>query len=188
MVVLVNELLNVSRLDSGVSKPVPKQIDAGKLLESVMADTTPLLTAKKQKFAFSGPNLPQIFVDELLIREVLVNLVSNASKYSPDGGKVTITAVPQDGMVQVAIKDDGIGIPKSDHSQLFKKFFRAGNALKSAVQGTGLGLYFVKSIVELSGGKIWFDSEENKGTTFFVTLPTGSASTASILPPNLQAK
>ena len=64
-----------------------------------------------------------------------------------------------------------MGIPKADHNQLFKKFFRAENALKSAVQGTGLGLYFCKSIVELSGGKIWFESEVNKGTTFIITLP-----------------
>lgn len=181
MVVLVNELLNVSRLDSGVSKPTPKMIDGSKLLESVLSDTLPLLTAKKQKFAYDKPALPQAYVDELLIREVLVNLVSNASKYSPDQSTITVTAVEQDGMLQVGIRDEGIGIPKSDQNQLFKKFFRAGNALKSAVQGTGLGLYFVKSIVEMSGGQIWYDSEENKGTTFYVTLPLSAAPTAAIL-------
>lgn len=171
MVVLVNELLNVSRLDSGVTKLTPQPTDMAKLLDGIMTDTMALLSAKKQTFVYDKRALPTVMVDSLHIREVITNIISNASKYSPEGGRVTIVAEKRGSDFYLAVKDDGIGIPKSDQNQMFKKFFRAENALKSAVQGTGLGLYFCKSIVELSGGKIWFESEVNKGTTFIITLP-----------------
>lgn len=176
MVVLVNELLNVSRLDAGVSKPSPEPTDFVELVDGVLSEAMPLLAAKKQTLTFDKKPLPMAMVDALLIREVVANVVSNASKYSKDGGVVTVTLEHRGDELLVAVKDDGIGIPKADQNQLFKKFFRAGNALKSAVQGTGLGLYFVKSVVELSGGKIWFTSEEGKGTTFFFTVPIAPAS------------
>ncbi len=171
MVVLVNELLNISRLDSGMNKPAPKPTDMVVTIEEAMAEAMPLLAAKKQAFAFAKKPLPMAMFDGLLIHEVIANLISNASKYSKDGGTLTLGAELRGNELLVSVKDDGIGIPKADQNQLFKKFFRAENALKSAVQGTGLGLYFVKSVVELSGGKIWFTSEEKKGTTFFFTLP-----------------
>lgn len=171
MVVLVNELLNVARIDSGATKLTPQPTDVGKLVEGVMTDTTPLLSAKKQTWAYEKKPLPTLTIDGMLVREVIANLISNASKYSPEGAVVTMIAEVRGEEVYIALKDQGIGIPKADQTQMFRKFFRAGNALKSAVTGTGLGLYFCKQVIELSGGRIWFESEENKGTTFIVTLP-----------------
>ncbi|HTM68032.1 MAG TPA: ATP-binding protein [Candidatus Binatia bacterium] len=171
MVVLVNELLNVARIDSGATKLTPQPTDVGKLVEGVMTDTTPLLAQKKQTWAYDKKPLPTLNIDGMLIREVIANLISNASKYSPEGAKVTMFAEVKGDEVYIAVKDQGIGIPKADQNQMFRKFFRAENALKSAVQGTGLGLYFCKQVIDLSGGRLWFESEENKGTTFIITLP-----------------
>ncbi|HTK05280.1 MAG TPA: ATP-binding protein [Candidatus Eisenbacteria bacterium] len=171
MVVLVNELLNVARIDSGATKLTPQPTDVGKLVEGVMTDTTPLLAQKKQSWVYDKKPLPTLTIDGMLIREVVANIISNASKYSPEGGKVTMMAEVKGEEVVIAVHDQGIGIPKADQSQMFRKFFRAENALKSAVTGTGLGLYFCKQVVELSGGRIWFESEEGKGTTFIITLP-----------------
>ena len=114
---------------------------------------------------------------------VFLNLLSNAVKYTPDKGKVSIDI----GMVEtvddfggritaeknfaVSVSDTGYGITASQQDKIFSKLFRADNVREKDVEGTGLGLYIIKAIVDLSGGSIWFDSKENQGTTFYVTLP-----------------
>ncbi len=175
MVVLVNELLNVSRLEAGTTKLSPEPTAMAELIAGVVAEHEALLQSRGQKFDFAEKPLPTIDVDRLLMREVLANVISNASKYSPEGTTVTVRAENDGTEVRISVKDQGMGIPRSAQKQMFRKFFRADNAAKSVVQGTGLGLYVVKSIVELHGGKIWFESEENKGTTFFITVPLAGA-------------
>lgn len=171
LVTLVNELLNVSRLEVGTTKPTPVQTDMTKLLADAIADFEPALAAKGQKLSYAPATLPSIMVDPLLTREVIANLLSNASKYSPDGSTVTLVAQQEDGDFHITVADQGIGIPPADQKKMFQKFFRAENAAKSTITGTGLGLYVVKSVVELQGGRIWFESTVGKGTTFHVTLP-----------------
>lgn len=172
MVTLVNELLNVSRLESGTVKLSPAETDIAKLVDDVVSETTPLLLEKKQMFEKKLGETPKVVVDVTLMRELVANLISNASKYSPEGSVVTVTVEAVGSDIRVAIKDQGMGIPQSDQTQLFKKFFRAGNAAKSVVVGTGLGLYVCKAIVELHGGTIGFESAEKAGTTFFFSIPT----------------
>jgi signal transduction histidine kinase len=104
---------------------------------------------------------------------VIQNILSNSVKYTPEGGKIKLSIVlANTENILLKISDTGYGIPKKQHSQIFTKLFRADNVRDKDTDGTGLGLYIVKSIVEKSGGKIWFESpEENRGTTFYVTLP-----------------
>ena len=105
--------------------------------------------------------------------QALSNLLTNASKYTPDGGRVTLKLALESQDVLIQVSDNGYGIPEFQKSRIFEKFFRADNISK--MEGTGLGLYIVKEIIEASGGKIWFESTEGKGTTFSFTLPlTGS--------------
>ncbi|MBD3251136.1 hypothetical protein GF380_01540, partial [Candidatus Uhrbacteria bacterium] len=114
--------------------------------------------------------------DQDKIQQVLNNLVSNAVKYSKDHGTVQIGCkCSNPDYVTISIKDAGYGIPKRQQHRVFQKFFRADNVVSKIASGTGLGLYIVKAIVEAHGGRIWFDSIEDVGTTFYVSLPRGSA-------------
>ena len=111
--------------------------------------------------------------DPKLLRMVVQNLLSNSVKYTPNRGKIELSiSLFNEKNVLLKIIDTGYGIPKNQHNKIFEKLFRADNVRNKDTDGTGLGLYIVKSIVENSGGKIWFESpKENKGTTFYVTLP-----------------
>ena len=102
---------------------------------------------------------------------MLTNLLSNAHKFTPEGGKISVSAKVTDGQVQVDVADTGIGISAQDQQKLFTKFFRADSSITREVGGTGLGLTIAKSIVEMHGGKIWVESEIGKGSTFSFTLP-----------------
>jgi signal transduction histidine kinase len=116
-------------------------------------------------------DLPIVNADPKLLRIVLQNLLSNAVKYTQEKGKIDLEIKKQDKDILIKIQDNGLGIPKRQQGKIFSKLFRADNVLGKDTDGTGLGLYIVKEVIEQSGGKIWFNSEENKGTSFFVTIP-----------------
>jgi signal transduction histidine kinase len=117
--------------------------------------------------------MPKLFIDLRKVRMVFQNLLSNAIKYTPTNGKITIQTKtePDKKQVLISFSDTGYGIPADEKDKIFTKLFRAKNVLEMSTDGTGLGLYVAKNILDNSGGKIWFESEENKGTTFFLTLP-----------------
>ncbi len=172
MITLVGSLLNVSRIDLGTFAITPKPEDIGKIADSSLPDFEPQIKNKKITLKKEyNPALPKINVDAKLLRIVFQNLLSNAVKYTPEKGKIILSITRQKSAVLIRIADDGIGIPKEAQVKIFTKLFRADNAKITDPSGTGLGLYIVKAIVDASGGKIWFESEENKGTTFYVTLP-----------------
>jgi signal transduction histidine kinase len=106
--------------------------------------------------------------------QIVGNLLSNACKYTPEAGVIAVHLTPTDGtgFVQVSVADNGVGIAPDDQTQLFDRFFRAGSAAQTGASGTGLGLYITRSLVELHGGRIWFESELDRGSTFHVTFPS----------------
>jgi signal transduction histidine kinase len=110
--------------------------------------------------------------DEDKLRQVLVNLVENAVKYSPDGGKVTVAFGAQNGRARIEVRDRGLGIPETDYARVFEKFTRLDPGLSRGVGGTGLGLYIARELVERMGGEIAVDSALGRGSTFVVELPT----------------
>ena len=172
MIVLVNSLLNISRIESGriVVDPVPT--DLKELVLGELKGIEKNIKDKKQTALVSvDRNLPKVNVDPKLIAEVYKNLLTNANKYSPDGGEIEIFISHKDGELISRVSDNGIGIPKVSQDKVFERFYRAPNVLKMETEGTGLGLYLAKAIVESSGGRIWFESEVGKGTTFWFTLP-----------------
>ncbi len=174
MIKLVNDLLNISRIESGRLMINPQPIDLFKLINNIITETLPLSNNKKIKIIFkkSTKKWPKINLDQNLIRQVIHNLIVNAIRYSDNGSKVEVSVQKYSSKYfLIKVKDQGIGIPKEAQDRIFEKFFRADNAIKQATEGSGLGLYVSKMIIEASGGKIWFKSQKNKGTTFFVLLP-----------------
>ena len=172
MIELVNALLNVSRIEQGRITIDPKPTDLMRLITEVLAELEPKIKEKKLKVVITKhERLSKISVDQKLIRQVYANLLSNAVKYTPEKGDITIHISKKGKEVISQIRDTGYGIPIDQQSRVFTKFFRADNILKVSAEGTGLGLYIVKSVVESSGGKILFQSEEGKGSTFWFTLP-----------------
>lgn len=172
MIDLVNTLLNVSRIESGrmIIEPVPTNLK--ELIEGVIEEVQQKILEKKQTLTIDiAKNIPELMIDPKLMRQVYLNLLTNANKYTPNGGTITLKVVLEKDQVLTSITDTGAGIPEADKKRVFQKFYRGENILKSGNEGTGLGLYLVKIIMEASGCNIWFDSTEGKGTTFYFTIP-----------------
>ena len=175
MIKLINNMLNISRLESGKSQVERTTLNLRDLISEVI--TAQSVGAKERKIELvarkEGPPKILIKADRDKLYEVLMNLVNNAVKYSKDNGnvEVKVNSTLEKKKVIISVKDSGIGIPAEQQSRVFEKFFRADNALKTVSMGTGLGLYYVKSVVEAHGGKIWFESKKDKGSTFYVSLP-----------------
>lgn len=172
MTELVGALLNVSRVDLGTFTVEPEPTDVIKLAKETVRDLEPRIFARKQKFDEDyDESLPIMQVDPKLMRMIIENLASNAIKYTPEGGKITLELKKTPKHLKLTVTDSGYGIPKAQRSRVFGKLFRADNVKSHDTEGTGLGLYLIKSIIDYTGGKIWFDSVENQGTTFYVELP-----------------
>lgn len=171
MVDLVNSLLNVSRIDVGTFAIDPKPTDIVEVAKSLVKEMEVTIKSKGLKLKEKYDKIPKTPLDPNLIRIVIQNILSNAIKYTDPKKEVSIVMTKDKKNINVEISDKGFGIPKDQQSKIFQKLFRADNVRQKDVEGTGLGLYIVKSIVETSGGTIRFESEENKGTTFFITIP-----------------
>jgi signal transduction histidine kinase len=172
MAALIDTLLNVSRLESGRVKVEPKPCLLTDVVEEVLRDTEP--TVKEKKLAIIknfASDIPTIDLDINLIKIVIQNIMTNAIKYSRPKGDVTIDVVKEEDHVRVSVKDSGYGIPFKEQKNIFKKMFRAENVRAKQIDGNGLGLYIAKSVIEGFGGRIWFTSVEEKGTTFSITVP-----------------
>jgi signal transduction histidine kinase len=177
MIKLVEDLLNVSRIDTGKKfEIVKKPANIVEIIDSLTVDLVGL-SHKHRVEIKKDNNFPKEFllpIDTDKIRQVFANLLSNGVKYSKEGGFVEVGFENKENKALFTVKDQGLGIPKNQQSQMFQKFFRALNVQTKETDGTGLGLYIAKAIVEVHGGKIWFESEQDKGTTFFVELPVSS--------------
>ncbi len=177
MIDFINQMLNVSRLESNRLALVPVLLNANEAVKSIIDETMPIIESKKQKLKFIGleDNSLKIRTDKNLLRNIINSLITNASKYSHNGGNICVEMERRKSdSLLFKISDNGIGIPKKEQVKIFKKFSRASNAINYEASGTGLGLYIVNSILKLIGGKIWFESEEGQGTVFFFILPIDS--------------
>jgi PAS domain S-box-containing protein len=176
MVELVSALLDVSSLELGTFAIEPESINVIKLVQSIVDEQKPQIDIKKIFFSsLFEKHIPYMQADPKHLRMVVQNILSNAVKYTPEGGKIKLSiSLADKENILLKISDTGYGIPKNQQDKIFTKLFRADNVRDKDTDGTGLGLYIVKSIVENSGGKVWFKSlgrEDSKGTTFYVTLP-----------------
>jgi signal transduction histidine kinase len=169
---LVKDLLIVSRIESAKLSLKKEEFSLEELTKEIIKEFEPFAKASNCEIEFfAEKNLPKIFGDRYQIRQVIENLLDNAIRYTPGKGKVKIRIKKEKNFVHFEIEDNGVGIPKEDQKFIFQKFFRASNVLKYKTQGTGLGLYISKAIIERSGGKISFKSQEGVGSTFWFKLP-----------------
>jgi signal transduction histidine kinase len=177
LVDLVGMILDVSRIQLGRMKVDRAELNLSEFFQEVLAVIEPKAQVKKQQFIKSLPkSLPTAMLDKRLMRMTLENLLSNAVRYTPEGGRVELKVEVKDKMLHYEVRDTGCGIPKEEQSKIFEKLFRATNVRNT--EGNGLGLFAAKGAVEAQGGKVWFTSEVGKGTTFFVEVPmTGVAET-----------
>lgn len=194
MVELVNSLLDVSRLELGKLQNDAVPTSVTDIAHSLHLELTPSVKAKDMTLTMDvDQKLPKVTADPKLLRMIIQNIMSNAVKYTPAKGSVNVTLrsatseaselhnlslkQPLSKYMLLKVTDSGYGIPKSQHDKIFQKMFRADNVRALDVEGTGLGLYIVREVVQKLGGKIWFESEEGKGTTFYVVVPFVTKST-----------
>jgi len=173
MIDLVNNLLTLNHTDGTSIAYNFTKVDIDKLIEETLTQFSGESRKKEIPLVYQkeAANVTEISCDPSMIRVVLQNLIENGIKYSNKNDKVTITLKYDDNMINISVHDDGIGIDTEDESEIFGKFFRTKKALEKDPVGSGLGLYTTKNIVERHKGKIWFESKDGEGTTFFVSLP-----------------
>jgi signal transduction histidine kinase len=172
MIDLVNALLNVSRIELGTFAINPEQVDVVEIAKSMVHELESQIKAKKLEVVEEyAPDLPQILADKKITRILIQNLLTNSVKYTPESGRIMISLSKDEKNYIIKVADNGYGIPDADKPKIFDKLYRAENVREKETDGTGLGLYLVKQIVEQAGGKVWFESEVDKGTTFYINIP-----------------
>jgi signal transduction histidine kinase len=172
LITMVNEMLDITKIEKGDLEMSLEKLDVKEIIDSVVGDLAGY--AQRHQFEIDSSGLtPGIAIegDRMRVRQVFQNLIDNSIKYSRHPGKLQMSSKQENGKVELTFADNGIGIPKIEQPKLFERFYRASNTAKTASSGSGLGLYIVKSIIEQLGGSIKVESEEEVGTTFFVTLP-----------------
>jgi signal transduction histidine kinase len=181
MSTLVSDLNDNAKIEAGRLRLDYKPVDVPDVVDEVLRSTRRQVEDKRQSVELElPPQLPQVWADRIRVGQVLTNLVSNAHKYTPEGGKILVGAEATNNqwdpegakqVVHLWVKDNGIGINIEDQAKIFQRFFRSDDMKAREVPGTGLGLNITKSLVEMQGGRIWFDSEFRKGTAFHFTIP-----------------
>lgn len=181
MSTLVSDLNDNSKIEAGRLRIEFKAVEVNELVEEVVKSTKRQIDDKKQIIqAEVPPQLPMVWGDRIRLGQVMINLVSNATKYTPEGGTLMIGAEssantwdPEGArmVVHFWVKDNGIGISEEDQAKIFQKFFRSEDQKAREAPGTGLGLNITKSLIEMQGGRIWFESKYREGTTFHFTVP-----------------
>lgn len=174
---LVNDMLNVSRIESGRVEISPTAFNVLELIQECVAEVRPKAQEKRLQIDVVDTKLPKVFADPDKLHQVILNLIGNALKFTPAQGTITISFFSDGVNVETHIKDSGAGISKEDISHLFKKFGRLDNSYVASATsgGTGLGLYISKSLIDLMKGKVWASSEGvGKGATFSFSLPVAT--------------
>lgn len=168
----IDTLLAISRLESGKSQGEVVETDLRSFSENIVKDMGALTKDRNLDLSIDFPdNIPKVVIGNFMLREVVTNLIANSIRYTHKGGKIQLGFKYDGREITGLVFDNGIGIPEEDKDKIFSKFYRASNAVEKVPDGSGLGLSLVKGFVEKWGGKIWFESVVDEGTTFYFTIP-----------------
>jgi signal transduction histidine kinase len=168
---LVNDILDLSRIEAGRIDLRHEEFAAIEAVSEVLSVTGPLGEAKKIQLHNEMPPMLFAYGDRTRFKQILYNLLSNALKFTPTGGKVQVSAEPDYGQIRFAVSDTGIGIPREQQTAIFEEFTQVAPTTSGVKEGAGLGLTITKRIVELHGGRIWVESIPGEGSRFFFTMP-----------------
>ncbi len=171
----VNDILSVGRLESGKLRLLIEPCDAQAIARDVVGSARLTLPSSTRVELAAPDQLPKVAADPDGLRHVLVNLLENAVKYSPEGGSIIVKLELVDDRVRFSVRDEGIGIPAEEQPRVFEKFYRLESRRTARIEGTGLGLYITRELLERMDGRIWISSQEGAGSTFFFDLPTAGA-------------
>lgn len=174
---IINDILYLARLQSGRIIIAKKKIKVRTIIYSLIEEVKERVEESEHKISVSAPkNTVYIWADEHMVRMIIENLLTNAIKYTPNGGKIKVHLKRVKGGISISVKDNGVGIKQEDQEEIFKQFSRIPNSLSKSVSGSGVGLYLVKNLVVMHGGSIDLESDGENGTTFTVFLPTNKPS------------
>ncbi|HEU0161628.1 MAG TPA: HAMP domain-containing sensor histidine kinase [Rhizomicrobium sp.] len=170
---LINDLLDVAKIEAGRMEIAPHELDAARVLDIALKLIGSKAREKGQELVISvTPGAPALHADERALKQILINLVSNAVKFTPEGGRIEVTGSrAQDGSFQILVRDNGPGVPPDKLDRVFHPFNQVDNRFDRQAGGTGLGLSLVRGLAELHGGRAWMESEYGKGCSVYVTLP-----------------
>ena len=170
---LVNDYLKYCQLTTGNIEVNPKWTSLENVVDDVVKQMTPLAKSSNCEIDYKKPKgkLPKVYVDLIKIKQVIQNILTNAIRYIKRTGKIIVRIKREKNDIIFSCQDNGVGIPKSEQKEIFTRFFRGKNVISLDSRGSGLGLYLARLVIESSGGKIWFNSKEGKGTTFYFSLP-----------------
>jgi two-component system phosphate regulon sensor histidine kinase PhoR len=178
--VLLDDLLEVARIESGKREMHKTELDASELVETVVGKLRPQAESHGIMLSTSVPHVKMFHANHDAMQQILVNLIDNAIKYTPERGRVSVECeeAPED-TIKFIVRDTGVGIPRSDIPRIFERFYRVDKARSRELGGTGLGLSIVKHLVEAQGGDVKVESRMGQGSVFTVTLPRGVPETAA---------
>lgn len=170
---LIDDLMDIAKRESGVTRTEKSEVNVAEVVRRAFAPVRPLAEQKQVEVGFAVPDGMVVRADEIQLVQLVRNLLDNALKYTPAGGRVDVAAARADGEVAITVRDTGIGIPHGEVDRIFERFYRVDKARSRRLGGTGLGLAIVRDIVEAHGGRIEVETELGNGSTFTVTLPVG---------------
>jgi two-component system cell cycle sensor histidine kinase PleC len=171
---LINDLLDVAKIEAGRMEIDPTPLEARRTLEGALKIISVKARERRQQLVIEvDPDVPQLFADERALKQILINLVSNAIKFTPEGGRIAVLASKaRSGAFQFMVEDNGPGIPRDKLDKIFKPFSQVDNRYDRQGGGTGLGLALVRGLTELHGGRAWLESEQGKGARAYIVLPS----------------
>jgi signal transduction histidine kinase len=175
LLTLINEILDLSKIESGKLQLRREALEVGVLLEDVLSSLRPRSAASSIHIETHVPDRLFVDGDRIRVRQIFYNLLSNALKFTPNGGSIRIEADQVDGFAQISVSDTGIGIPPEEHDSIFDSFHQVDAAAGGAREGTGLGLPITKRLVQEHGGRIWVESKPGLGSRFHFTIPLKAA-------------
>ena len=178
---LINDLLDIAKIEAGKMDIAPHPLDAARAFDVVLKLVGTKAREKEQTLTIEiEPSAPLLYADERALKQILLNLVSNAVKFTPEGGRIQVVGgLARDGSFQIMVKDNGPGIPREKIDKIFQPFNQVDNRYDRQEGGTGLGLALVRGLAELHGGRAWLESEFGKGCSVFVNLPVKAPETAA---------